>query len=108
MKREELIERILGASNPAPNQIEVEGLGAVYTRVMTAHAAELMRKKLDTLPKDDGCYVGRMLAFVLCDEAGELLFDAADAETALKLSKLPPRAQQKVMQAANEATSGNA
>lgn len=103
MSPDELAKAILAASGPKPQPVELDGIGTVYVRVMTAYDADRMRKQLDTLPKDDGCYVGRMLAFVMCSESGQQLFDAADAETVLKLSKLPPKAQQKVMQAANQA-----
>lgn len=108
MNRDELIAGILAASGPKPIPVEIDGIGTVHVRVMTAYDGEQMRKTLEGLPKDDGCYVGRMMAFVLCDEQGTPLFDPSNAETVLRLSKLPPKMQQRVMQAANEATTGNA
>ena len=96
MSRDALIGRILAASSPKPVAIEVPGIGQVYRKVMTAYDADQMRKQVEKLPKDDGCDVGRTLAFILCDEDGALLFDPADAETVLKLSKLSTEAQQAV------------
>lgn len=105
MKREDLIARIKAASNPKPASVEVPGLGAVFVRVMTAFDADGMRKKLETLPKDDGCQIGRMLATVLCDQTGSPLFNLDDAEAVLMLSKLPQDTAAAVLRAANEATS---
>ena len=83
--REQLIKTILSKSNPKP--IAVDGIG--FVRVMTAFDADQMRKKTESLKKDDGCDTGRLLACLLCDAEGVLLFDAADSEAVLKLSKLP-------------------
>lgn len=83
--REELIASILAKSGPKP--LAVEGLG--FVKVMTAYDADQMRRKTEPLKKDDGCETGRLLACLLCDADGVLLFDPADAEAVLKLSKLP-------------------
>lgn len=85
MTRDELIASILAKSGPKP--IPVEGLG--FVRVMTAYDADQLRKKTEANKKDDGCDTGRLLACLLCDEDGGLLFDVADAEAVLMLSKLP-------------------
>ena len=83
--RDQLIKSILAKSNPKP--VPVEGFG--FVKVMTAYDADQMRKKTESLKKDDGCETGRLLACLLCDAEGVLLFDAADADSVLKLSKLP-------------------
>src|SRR5262245_47700233 len=108
MKRDELIALITKASNPKPVKVDAEGLGTVYARVMTAYDADAMRKKLETLPKDDGCQIGRLLAFVLCDESGALLFNAEDQESAMMLSRLPQNAQGAILRAGSDANMGKA
>jgi hypothetical protein len=111
MTRDELIASILGASSPKPQEVEVSGLGAVYVRVMTAFDADQTRKQLEALKKDDGCETGRLLACILTDESGSLLFDVGDSESVLKLAKLPPAMQTTVIEAANRANgvkAGNA
>lgn len=97
--REELIASILAKSNPKP--VPVEGFG--FVRVMTAYDADQLRKKTEALKKDDGCDTGRLLACLLCDETGALLFDAADAEAVLSLSKLPQDVALSCMEASRKA-----
>lgn len=103
MSRDALIASILAASSPKPVQVEVDGIGPMFVRVMTAFDADYTRKQLAELKKDDGCETGRLLACLLCDEGGTLLFDVANSEVVLKLSKLPPGVSTKVLNAANSA-----
>jgi hypothetical protein len=102
MTRDELIASILAKSGPKP--LAVDGLG--FVRIMTAYDADQTRKKLEALKKDDGCETGRLLAMLLCDEDGALLFDASDAEAVLKLAKLPPELQMAALGAGKEAAAG--
>lgn len=101
MNRAELIALFKSQSNPKPRTLDVDGFGTVYVKTMTAFDAAVMRKGLDG--KDDEANFGRMLAFVLCDEEGSLLFDATNQEDILMLSKLPQAAQAAIMRGANEA-----
>lgn len=89
MTRDDLIASILGRSSPKPIPVEYDGQ-AGFVRVMTAYDADLTKKKLEAVKKDDGCETGRLLAMLLCDEEGNLLFDVNDADAVLKLAKLPP------------------
>ena len=108
MSRDALIASILSASNPKPVRVEADGIGPVYVRVMTAYDADYARKKLAELKADDGCETGRLLACLLCDEGGTLLFDVTNTETVLQLSKLPPTVSTKVLNAANSANGADA
>jgi hypothetical protein len=111
MNRDELISLVLSASSPKPVPVQINGTGELYVRVMTAYDAAQTQKKLEELKKDDDCSTGRLIAFMLCDEDGVLLFDAADQDTALKLSKLKPDVQLAIINAGNQANgagSGNA
>jgi hypothetical protein len=103
MSRDTLIASILSASSPKPVKVEADGIGPVFVRVMTAFDADYTRKQLADLKAEDGCETGRLLACLLVDEDGTLLFDVTNAETVLKLSKLPPGVSTKVLNAANAA-----
>ena len=100
MTRDELIASILARSSPKP--LAVDGLG--FVRVMTAYDADQTRRKLEAMKKEDGCETGRVLACLLCDEEGTLLFDVADAESVLKLAKLPPDVQMAFLNASKGTT----
>lgn len=104
MNRDALIAKILSASSPKPVKVEADGIGPVYVRVMTAYDADAARKQLAELKKDDGCETGRLLAVLLCDEEGALLFDVNKPDIVLKLAKLPPGVSAKVLNAANATT----
>jgi len=107
MNRDQLIASILKASSPKPIRLEVDSIGPVFVRVMTAYDADMARKSLDANKKEDGCEMGRLLASMLCDDKGELLFDSANSDSVLKLSKLPPKAQTAILHAANQANSAD-
>ena len=96
MSREDLRALIQGASAPPPHAVEVPGLGSVFVRVMTPFDSDATRRQLeqhgkgaDGQPLEDGCAVGRLLASVLCDEAGAPLFEIGNAADVQMLSKLP-------------------
>jgi len=103
MSRDALISAILSASSPKPVRIEADGIGPVFVRVMTAYDADFTRKQLASVKADDGCETGRLLACLLCDDVGTLLFDVMDQDVVTQLSKLPPAVSAKVLNAANSA-----
>ena len=103
MSRDDLIAAISKASAPKPVSIEVDGMGTVYLRVMTAYDAEALRKQMEAAKKDDGCETGRLLAGLLCDEDGKLLFDIDNAEQVLMLAKLPSTMQTAMINAGSKA-----
>lgn len=93
---------ILKASGPPPVKVEgVDGIGTVYVRVMTAYDADQARKALDKARKEDGCEMGRLLTTLICFDDGATCFDMNDADTVLKLSKLPPKVQTALLKAGN-------
>ena len=99
--RNALIASILKASGPKPVKVDVEGIGPIYVRVLTAYDADLARKAMDKAKKEDGCDMGRLLTTLLSDADGTSLFDMNDADTVLKLSKLPQKAQSAILKAGN-------
>jgi hypothetical protein len=103
MSRDELIARITAASSPKPVKVQIDGLGEVFVRVMTAWDSHHMRKQLAALEADDGCEEGRLLACLLCDEGGTLLFDVNNAESVLMLAKIKQSSQARALKAASAA-----
>lgn len=101
MSRDDLIASILKRSSPKPIPVEYDGQ-AGFVRVMTAYDADLTKKKLEAVKQDDGCETGRLLAMLLCDEEGTLLFDVTDADAVLKLAKLPPDLQMAFLNASKK------
>lgn len=107
MNRDQLIASILKASSPKPIRLEVDSIGPVFVRVMTAYDADMSRKMIEANKKDDGCEMGRFLATMLCDEKGEPLFDVANQESVLMLSKLQPKVSRVILDAATQANSSD-
>ena len=101
MTRDDLIADILQESSPPPITVEHNGRKR-FVRVMTAYDADQTRKKLEAVQKEDGCETGRVLAMLLCDQEGKLLFDVTDADAVLKLSKLPPDTQMALLNASKK------
>jgi hypothetical protein len=101
MTRDDLIALILKRSSPKPIPVEYDGQ-AGFVRVMTAYDADATKKKLEAVKRDDGCETGRLLAMLLCDEEGGLLFDVSDAEAVLALAKLDPGLQMAYLNASRK------
>lgn len=95
--RDELIARIRQASAPRPVRATVKPLGEVFVRVMTPYDSETARLALEKhAGKTDGLQTGRLLAQILCDEAGAPIFDADDDAQAEVLARLPNEAAEAV------------
>jgi hypothetical protein len=103
MDAEKLRQTILSRVNPPPVGLEVEGMGQVFVCVQTAYAASQTRAVLEKFGNADHLRDGRTLARILCDAAGELLFDAENDEHALALSKLDPAVSAAIFEAAANA-----
>lgn len=108
--RDDLKAAIAAASAPRPRAVTIEGLGAVFVRVMTPYDSEMARSALeaagktaDGADKADGCQIGRLLATVLCDDAGAPLYDVANHDDVLLLSKLPAPVNKAVFKAHRDA-----
>jgi hypothetical protein len=97
--RQDLQALIAAASGPAPQAVDVPGLGRVYVRVMTAYDSDIARKALEAARADDGCEIGRLLATVLCDAGGAPLYDIANAADVMMLSRLPGAVNEAVFKA---------
>ena len=84
MNKAQLRERILATANPKPTPIEVEGWGTVYVKPLTVGDIESFNDDTDPALK-----AARSIARVLCDEAGELLFDPSSPEDLFAINRLP-------------------
>lgn len=84
MNKADLRARILATADPKPTSIEVDGWGTVYVKPLTVGDIESF--SVDT---DPALKAARSIARVLCDEAGELIFDPQSAEDLFAINRLP-------------------
>lgn len=105
MTRDELRAALAALSSPPPVKVESHGK-AFFVRTLTAYDSDQIRvfaeRYRDT---EDGCSTGRILAQLLCDPAGELLFDPESLADVLMLSKLEPGLRDELMAAARRINS---
>lgn len=94
---------IAAASAPPPHAVEVPGLGTVHVRVLTPFSSAQSRRLLKSFDAEDDLHTGRVLALVLCDEQGELLYDPANAEDAATLARLPAPMSEAIFNAHRQA-----
>lgn len=104
--------RLAAVSNPDPTPIDVPGVGRLYIAAQTPYTSARAKRLLEPFADDD-IKTGRVLAVVLCDEAGAPVFDPASDDDAAMLSKLDGKVTSAIFQAhrkANglEADEGNA
>jgi len=71
--KDELRAKILATSNPKPMPVDVPEWGGVFVRPLLV--GEIEANSADTDPKLN---MARGIARMLCDENGELLFDASN------------------------------
>ena len=104
--------RLAAASDPDPTPIDVPGVGKLYISAQTPYTSARARRLLEPFPDDD-IKTGRVLAVVLCDEAGAPVFDPASDDDAMMLAKLDGKVSAAIFAAhrkanALEADEGNA
>ncbi|HWT21698.1 MAG TPA: hypothetical protein VN280_22580 [Variovorax sp.] len=83
MTRDELRAKILATASPKPVPINVPEWGDVYVRPLLVGEIESMSSDAD--PK---LQTARGIARMLCDQSGELLFDATNAEDLFAINRL--------------------
>jgi len=81
--REELRAKILATASPKPVPVNVPEWGDVYVKPLLVGEIEAMSADMD--PK---LQTARGVARMLCNEAGELLFDANSAEDLFAINRL--------------------
>lgn len=82
-KRDELRAKILATASPKPVPVNVPEWGDVFVRPLLVGEIEAMASDAD--PK---LQTARGIARMLCDEAGELLFDPTSAEDLFAINRL--------------------
>lgn len=97
--REELIAAIRATAVQEPRAVAVPKWGTVYVRDITV--GEVEEQTADTEQKNDKMRIARGVARVLCDENGELLFDANDNEHVALLAKQPWKLLRKIIEEEN-------
>lgn len=83
--REQLIASMRDTAVQKPRAVEVPGWGTVHVRKLTVGEFD---EALDENPKDSN-RLARRAALLLCDEAGERLFNADDPDDIALLARQP-------------------
>lgn len=98
MDRKALVKAMqdTAASANAPRPLEVKGWGTVYVRAMLVSEVEAQAN--DTADGKDKNRFARAAARVLCDEKGQLLFDADKEEDVKLLAAQPWKALRMVLE----------
>ena len=94
MDKAALRARILATANPKPMPVDVPAWGTVYVKPLTVGDIEAFSNDVDPALK-----AARSIARVLCDEHGELIFDATSAEDLFAINGLPMDALRSINQA---------
>jgi hypothetical protein len=89
MSADDLKQRFRDAGKRPPVAHDIPGVGTVYFRAMSAYESEVMRKKQEGFPKDDGLASARIAAFVICDESGALVFNPENDEDVRAVADIP-------------------
>lgn len=97
--REELLAAIRATAVQEPRAVVVPKWGTVYVRDITV--GEVEEQTADMEQKNDKMRIARGVARVLCDENGELLFDANDNEHVALLAKQPWKLLRKIIEEEN-------
>jgi hypothetical protein len=99
MDRAALIAAMTATAAEAPVAVEVPKWGTVHVRQITV--GEVEDQTADAAAKDDKGRLARAAARVICDEAGNRIFDPADQEHIALLAKQPWGLLRKVLEAAD-------
>ena len=86
-KRDEVIAAMRATAAEPPRKVNIPKWGDIYVRDVTV--AEIEDQTEDTADKKDKHRIARAAARVLCDEEGELLFNADDPEDVALLARQP-------------------
>lgn len=95
---------LIAASRPAPVAVVLPDGSTYHVRTLTAFDSQRTQAVLEA-NKDaaDGMTTGRVLAMVLCDASGELLFDVNSLADVLALSTMSPEFMRAIFAAHNKA-----
>lgn len=108
MNRDDLIAALKSSAQRPPLAVEVDGWGTLYVKPPTVAEVDASRQQEE--PEGDGKQFARGACRVLCDEAGNRIFDATNAEHVDLLNLQDWAKLQKVIAAASGRgtdTSGN-
>jgi hypothetical protein len=69
---------------------------------MSAYESEVMRRKQEAAPKDDGLASARIAAFVICDETGALVFNPDNDDDVREIAGIPQGSLGTILRIAGE------
>ena len=97
MTRDELRAKILATASPKPVRVDVPEWGDVYVKPLLVGEIESMSSDAD--PK---LQAARGVARMLCNEAGELLFDASSPDDLFAINRLRASSLSRIHEAMEE------
>ena len=105
MIRADLIEAMQATASLPPKPVEVPGWGTVYVRAITVD--EIEEQTADTQPSQNKRRIARGVARVLCNAAGERMFDPGSEDDVALISRQPWTLLRRVLAVADEGPAGN-
>ena len=105
MNRSDLIAAMQATASLPPKPVDVPGWGTVYVRAITV--GEVEEQTGDTQASQDKRRIARGVARVLCNEAGERMFDPASEDDVGLIARQPWTLLRRVLAVADEGQAGN-
>ena len=87
MNRDALIAAMQATAGLKPRAVEIKGWGTLHVRTLTVDEVE--EQTADLADKGDKQRMARAAARVICDEAGQRLFDPGSADDVALLGRQP-------------------
>jgi len=88
MTRDDLIAAMKATASAPPKKFNVKGWGDIYLKPLTVEQCDLQQQETEVEGKDRLRFA-RGAARLICDKAGNLLFDPENAEDLELLAKQP-------------------
>lgn len=105
MDRETLMAAMRVTAAPSLSSLDVDGWGKLHVRQLTV--AEVEDQADDTKDKKDKHRLARAAARLICDDAGNRIFDHADDADVQLLAQQPWHMLQKVLEVSGRLIKGN-
>lgn len=105
MDKAALVAAMRQTAEAKPTKVTVPRWGEVFVRALTV--AEVEEQSKDTADKSDKNRIARGAARLICDEAGNRLFDPSDDDDVALLAQQPWSLLHQVIKASEEEIAGN-
>jgi hypothetical protein len=103
MNREKLIAAMQATAEQPPRDVTIEGWGTLFVKELTVEQVDLQQQEPDeSVDGKDRLRFARGAARLICDEKGELIFDATNKDHLELLAKQPWHRLKKVISVGGE------